>query len=62
MPIAVIIELLGLLPTLIQAGVSLMPVITKIVSTVNQAQANGRAPTDAEWQALIDHAKSLKSG
>ena len=60
MPIAVVIELIQILPQLVQAGISLAPVILKFIATIEAAKADGRAPSDVEWQAMLAHAKSLQ--
>lgn len=46
------IQLLGLMPSLIQAGQSLMPLIKQGQNALGDMQAEGRGPTDEEWDVL----------
>lgn len=55
MPVAAIAyaaQLLGLLPSLIGAGQSVMGLITQGQTALANMQAENRGPTDAEWAAL----------
>lgn len=56
MPAAVIaqyaIQLLGLMPSLIAAGQSVMTLVNQGTSALQNMIAENREPSDAEWAAL----------
>lgn len=52
--IAFIFAVLNALPTVIKAGQDALTLIEHAQGALAQMRAEGRAPTDAEWQALGD--------
>lgn len=52
-----LIQLLSLLPTAIEAGVD----VANAVSTIQGIAARGTPPTDEEWQALDQHVADLRA-
>lgn len=45
-------QVLGVLPTLIQAGVDVVGFVRDASDKLSAMQAEGRDPTDAEWDTL----------
>ena len=62
MPIALgyAIQILGILPQLIAAGRDVTALIQQGQAVLSDAQANGREPTDADWNELNAQIKALQ--
>ena len=58
--LAMAIQLLTQLPGLIAAGVQVKGLIDSTRGTLEKAQAEGRDPTDAEWDALNKTVEELR--
>lgn len=52
---------LQLLPSLIQAGIDVMDLINSTNGVITKAQAEGRDPTDSEWNALDAQISALRA-
>ena len=59
--LAIATAVLQLLPSLLQAGIDVMGLLTSTNAVISQAQAEGRDPTDAEWQALDAQISALRA-
>lgn len=57
--IAYAIQLLSQLPALIMAGQEVVDLIKKGTASLEDMQATGRDPTDAEWKELNDSTAAL---
>jgi hypothetical protein len=62
MPIlAIATTVLQLLPALLQAGIDVMGLLQSTNKVITDAQAAGRDPTDAEWNALDAQIGALRA-
>lgn len=59
--LAITTTVLQLLPSLIQAGIDVVGLINSTNSVISAAQAAGRDPTDAEWNALDAQISALRA-
>lgn len=59
--IAFAIEVLSVLPTLIQAGTDVIGLVTKTNEALKAMQDADRDPTDAEWAELNELVESLRA-
>lgn len=59
--LALAIAILEALPTLIGAGSEALTLIENGVASLKAMQAEGRDPTDAEWQAVNDLIAQLQA-
>ena len=58
--LAYAIQLLGIVPSLISAGTSVVQLVTDGKAKLTQMQAENRDPTQAEWDALNAQIASLR--
>lgn len=58
--VAYAIQLLGVIPQLIAAGKDVAALIKQGQAALSDMQSTGRAPTDAEWDALDATVKALR--
>jgi len=58
MPIATVLMIVQAIPSILAAGKSIEEVLASIASTHASAKQQGRAPTEEEWQAMLEAAKS----